>query len=724
MALNKVTYVNKETVIEAKNLNDIQDSIIENTNTIKQVSTVTKELAENIQILSQKSNWAENDETSNSYIENRTHYMIEKGYSIEWNGDLSIDPNPINPPGEGQEDFTVSFVYISDIIPTNEELQKSFLTLTAIENSITQTYTLSLEEIWEDFQDYITEDYATLEYFLITRKDNIEIEGITFPKAGTYFALSQEHNSENNTYFTAYCSSLIKKDIAKKLDSTFLPDTIVGRQNNNYGEIFNNYELNQAPGQYSHAEGEYTLAGGQGSHSEGFQVQAQGKYAHAEGYYTSALGDYSHTECGRIMRGNLAEGQSSHAEGCGTKALGVGSHAEGGADSISTFTIAEGNYSHAEGEGTTAKEFGSHSEGCYTVAEGRGSHSEGDQTKAKGNYSHTEGSNTIAYGFSSHAEGSNTIAHGADSHAEGYGQQTSYRVNADANATTYSFASSSTTWLTPSNRESYAYYNDKLEKIKSFNVAQQSFTVENSLSENELVDEVIPTVEAGIAFGDNSHSDRGGIAIGENSFASGKGSIANEKDSTIFGTYNIIPEETYNINIVKETKLYYSDAKVGYIIESYEYDPQEGNFIITGLGSAVTYNNTEIGKTYIQYNFSSSYFTDENGIIRTSNLIKITNKSSSFALLNDTYCEIDYDLYKAGSTKNVVKGKYALTVGNGNSHLKRSNAYTLDWNGNGWYSGSVEVDHIILRSSTENSTKKFKITVDDNGILSTTEIIE
>lgn len=86
------------------------------------------------------------------------------------------------------------------------------------------------------------------------------------------------------------------------------------------------------------------------------------------------------------------------------------------------------------------------------------------------------------------------------------------------------------------------------------------------------------------------------------------------------------------------------------------------------------------------------------------------------------------------------KGKYAHIVGNGTS-AKRSNAYTLDWDGNGWFAGDVYVgstsgtekdlgskklikegDDIIIQSSTEGSTKKFKITVDDNGTLSAVEV--
>ena len=66
--------------------------------------------------------------------------------------------------------------------------------------------------------------------------------------------------------------------------------------------------------------------------------------------------------------------------------------------------------------------------------------------------------------------------------------------------------------------------------------------------------------------------------------------------------------------------------------------------------------------------------------------------------------------------------KYAHIVGNGDGPSYRSNAYTLDWNGNAWYAGTVEGKALILPSSTENSTKKFKITVDDSGALTATEV--
>ena len=84
-------------------------------------------------------------------------------------------------------------------------------------------------------------------------------------------------------------------------------------------------------------------------------------------------------------------------------------------------------------------------------------------------------------------------------------------------------------------------------------------------------------------------------------------------------------------------------------------------------------------------------------------------------------------------------GKYAHIVGNGTEDDKRSNAHTLDWHGVPWFQGRPQFGgtaqddgsqsvvangdkEFILASSTEGSTKKFKVTVDDSGTLKATEI--
>lgn len=65
---------------------------------------------------------------------------------------------------------------------------------------------------------------------------------------------------------------------------------------------------------------------------------------------------------------------------------------------------------------------------------------------------------------------------------------------------------------------------------------------------------------------------------------------------------------------------------------------------------------------------------------------------------------------------------YAHIVGNGLDYLSRSNAHTLDWSGNAWYAGTVEGTAMIVKSSTEGSSKRFKITVDDSGVITATEV--
>ena len=67
--------------------------------------------------------------------------------------------------------------------------------------------------------------------------------------------------------------------------------------------------------------------------------------------------------------------------------------------------------------------------------------------------------------------------------------------------------------------------------------------------------------------------------------------------------------------------------------------------------------------------------------------------------------------------------KYAHIVGNGyvtaGNDVVRSNAHTLDWDGNAWFAGSVEGTALIL---TSPGGKRFKITVSDSGGLTATEI--
>ena len=65
--------------------------------------------------------------------------------------------------------------------------------------------------------------------------------------------------------------------------------------------------------------------------------------------------------------------------------------------------------------------------------------------------------------------------------------------------------------------------------------------------------------------------------------------------------------------------------------------------------------------------------------------------------------------------------KYLHIVGNGDSNYSRSNAHTIDKDGNGWFAGTVEGTGFILKAP--NGTK-FVISVNNSGTLSATQLEE
>lgn len=103
------------------------------------------------------------------------------------------------------------------------------------------------------------------------------------------------------------------------------------------------------------------------------------------------------------------------------------------------------------------------------------------------------------------------------------------------------------------------------------------------------------------------------------------------------------------------------------------------------------------------------------------------------------HVEGQYNIPSGASDGSFSGNDYVHIVGNGLQESARSNAHTLTWSGVPWYKrrpqfGGNAMDdgaktvmgngdkEIILSSSTPNSTKKFKITVDDAGVISATEV--
>lgn len=171
--------------------------------------------------------------------------------------------------------------------------------------------------------------------------------------------------SQNGAYVVSIIGRIVK---ANKLPEDFVPDlvwtqikSLVKATNPVFtGTFSQNRKADSTIGDYSHAEGQDTIASGSASHAEGGNTTASGEASHAEGGSTKASEYASHAE----GSSTTASGIASHAEGVSTKASGKYSHAEG------YFTTASGGYSHVQGKYNIEDKIGKY---AHIVGNGTGS---------------------------------------------------------------------------------------------------------------------------------------------------------------------------------------------------------------------------------------------------------------------------------------------------------------------------------------------------------------
>ena len=176
-------------------------------------------------------------------------------------------------------------------------------------------------------------------------------------------------------------------------------------------ETFNDYN-NTASSDYSHAEGQNTVASGETAHAEGYRGNASGDYSHAEGKSTCAQGVGSHTEGYNSSYDGItsykAQGAGSHIEGYSQGSVisyGGGSHIEGYTDA-SVIRRCNGKGAHIEGCNSTTNDGtdAAHVEGYYTIADAAYHHIEGKYNLQDGDamYQHIAGNGTSSNRSNSH----------------------------------------------------------------------------------------------------------------------------------------------------------------------------------------------------------------------------------------------------------------------------------------------------------------------------------
>lgn len=389
-------------------------------------------------------------------------------------------------------------------------------------------------------------------------------------------------------------------------------------------------------------------------------------------------------------------------------------------------------YAHAQNFKTTASGYASHAEGIQTTASGYAAHAQGVSTTAKGTHSHAEGYGTLAQGPMSHAEGEGTIATGESQHVSGaynIEDDTSLVIVGNGTAET----SRSNAYKLAKNGNGY-YAGDVFVGAESKKLATEDSVLLKTAQ--TLTDTEIEQVHANLKsagrslggkivtvdgtqytasataeiFGDYTSN----IAVGDWSIAEGSGSIAKGRASHVEGAYGKALQDGCHVEGYSCTASgYWSHAEGEMTIVSSYASHAEGSYCTLPNGTK-------------RYGTASGYAShiEGGGCLATGSCSHAEGLATTVSGAQ-SHAEGRYTI-AAGGAQHVegianiedAEGKYIHIAGNG-SFDAPSNAYTLDWDGNGWYAGSVEASAIILTSP--NGTR-FRITVTDAGELTTSAI--
>ena len=368
-------------------------------------------------------------------------------------------------------------------------------------------------------------------------------------------------------------------------------------------------------------------------------------------------------------------------------------------DGAQKFAIAAGKFAKIEGANGLALAKGSHAEGNGCVAVGKASHSEGTGSRALGHYSHAGGLETVANGIYSFAQGFRVRANGDSAISLGRGENTNgYSANGYCAIT--------------------------------------------------MGEDAIANADNAVAIGNNVLADRKGqIVLGKyNSsgnylFAIGNGTADSRANAFIVDYNNnakfygdIEGSGALSINRKLNTSIGQYSSSMGYNTTASNGGSHAEGWNTTSSGENGSHAEGWSTKATARAAHAEGVLTEASGL--HSHAEGVSTKASGYQSHSEgeyttasgarTHAEGYYTLATSDNQHvqgkyNVedTQGKYAHIVGNGSDN-SRSNAHTLDWDGNAWYAGSVEAINGIIIKSPNNT--RYKITVDNSGNLSTTVV--
>lgn len=427
----------------------------------------------------------------------------------------------------------------------------------------------------------------------------------------------------------------------------------IGRDGSTIGaEIFNNYGNNEASGNYSHAEGNNTIANGIASHAEGEQTLAFGNYSHAEGY------------------GTTTNGSAAHAEG--------------------NNTLANGSYSHAEGNNTVATTRSLNVIGEFNNFE----EDTGKRPTAKGNYIHVVGNGT------SDSVRKNAHTLDWDGNAWFAGNVYVSQENGDTNTN----KTEDNKLLTSSE------VGNKISVVDN-RITTEVGTINESITENvgklnASIDEINENIET---INENIETINGNIDTinGDIDTINGDIETINGNIETINTDLDTKSTATNLVNGSTEGSLrgIYTNAESdSYTIGDYAFAEGE----LTSASGYASHAEGSMSKTNGVAAHAEGYDTEANGDYSHAEgcgakaTADYTHAEGMHTIASGRYQHVQgkYNVEDAS-------GNYIHIVGNGTgtSDSARSNAHTLDTNGNAWFKGNIYVGSTSGKNKDDGSVK-------------------
>lgn len=151
-------------------------------------------------------------------------------------------------------------------------------------------------------------------------------------------------------------------------------------------------------------------------------------------------------------------------------------------------------------------------------------------------------------------------------------------------------------------------------------------------------------------------------------------------------------------------------------------DTPDKTYYIKASSATVSDTTVSVKFTFIN---GQDTFTIEGNIIRAIQSIVFYPKNgiSSSAEGLETIAAGDYSHVQGQYNEIDTEGKYAHIVGNGTGEDNRSNAHTLDWEGNAWYAGSVSVPRINIEVLDETHLITLASVTSENSKNNTTMLV-